>query len=221
MILWPDNLMPVGEHWHLIHTSVSGGVSLTGQEQIIASGFSRWRARLSFTVIKNERLMAFRAVIARLQGRTGRLVIGPSECNRINWGVNEYGQTLNPKFYRRSCLDDTPYADPNNLAQSLIDIRLASDMPERAVSLTINVIRGSTPKTGQYFSINNRLYLITDITDNNLSFLPNARETVKAGTRLEFIRPVARMRLNTDDAGALEMSLMRSGSAELDLIEVF
>jgi hypothetical protein len=226
MLTWPRVLVPASESWHLQNTSRSGGVSLTGSEQVVASGASRWRASLSIPISRDEQVLAWRALVAGLDGRAGTVLVGPTDARRAPWGTDAYGRVLSPSLYRRRHLDGTPFADPPDLAESLITATLAAEAAIRAASITIRVTQGSAPSPGNYLEIANRLHIVTAILgqsgqDTACQIRPGLRASAAAGAAVRLVSPKCEMRLASDETGDLELQLARFGTVAVELVEAF
>lgn len=94
MLTWPSSLIPSTEKWAIQNTSRSGGVSIVGSEQIVASGAGRWTASLSIPIKKPDQVLAARALLAGLDGRAGSVLVGPLEVSRAPWIVDWLGYVV-------------------------------------------------------------------------------------------------------------------------------
>lgn len=217
-------LVPSSETWRIAGASVSGGRSLAGTEQVVVGGGGYWTASLTIPIRRDEQVLAARALLAALDGRAGTLLVGPCDGRRANWPVDRYGRKLTPGFYRRRELDETPYEDPIGIPSAAISASLAEAAAIRATTCSIDVGYGSPLRAGQYFGVGQRLHVITGITATDgtvqtVTFRAPLRAAAAVDAPIELRKPVTSMRLASDDTGALDLSLSRFATLQLDLIE--
>jgi hypothetical protein len=74
-VAWPAIFSPT--HFHLYHIDQdrSGGVSLGGGEQIVASPGARWGAKMTLLIWNTEQLLAIRAFRSALKGRVNPVLL--------------------------------------------------------------------------------------------------------------------------------------------------
>ncbi len=130
-----------------------------------------------------------------------------------------------------AALDPAFGANPDTAAT--LDFQIATPTALNATSVTVQRNRGGLLAPGMMLSVANRLHILTALlTDDpgaeagyaqpgriGIEIRPWTRAEYPAGTPIQFGRPVARMRLASDDTGALQLQLSRTGSVSLDLIE--
>lgn len=221
-----SSLVPRSESWRLANSARSGGLSLTGGEQLVAAIAGRWEATLSLPVHSDAQILALRALLAGLDGRSGTLLVGPRDCRRVPWAVDAYGRKISPKLRRNPSLDGTPYADAPNLADTLVVATLSGAHAIGATTAVIAVATGSPPKPGNYFEIASRLYLITEVTaqvgiNTTVKFRPRLRADAAAGAVVDLVSPVCTMRLADDASGWPDLDLGRFADVSLNLVEAF
>lgn len=223
---WPSVLVPSSESWRLVGGSRSGGPSLTGVEQSVVGPSARWRGTLTIPVNKPEKVLALRALLAALDGRAGTVLVGPVEVSRAPWFVDPL--TGGKITYCRGEADATqdPAWDANADTSADLDFRLRDGAPLNATSFILDRYRGGLLSPGMYFSLDDRMHVITALGSPDtgaqgiaLTFRPWLRANYPDQHRLEFGRPVCTMRLASDDTGALELQLSRFGTVTLDLVE--
>lgn len=230
-IPFPPLLWPVRIGFSLENQSRSGGVSITGAEQVVVSDAGRWRAVATFNIVREERVLAWRAFLASLDGRAGEFEIGPFDrfrpanvngrrvsnvdaatigCGGLLHDLSAFGQT------------EQTYA------------RLTSAAALGTTRITVEAVApdGSAinapwmiPRRGQYFGIGSRLciatrsYRATEADPWTLDFRPRLRAAASLGDRVITDRPVSTMRLVSDDAGRLDLEFARYGQATLEMVE--
>lgn len=231
---WPTVLVPSSESWRLEGGSRSGGRSLTGAEQVVVGPSARWRATLTIPVHTPAKVLAFRALLAALDGRAGTVLVGPIEVTRAPWFIDPL--TGGRITYRRGARDAAidPAYDTNPDTSADLDFRVSGAAALNATALTIQRVRGGLLLPGMKFSIADRMHVITALTTLDpadpatglavpgtigIQFRPWLRAAAPAGGLIEFGTPRCVMRLASDDTGALELQLSRYGSVTLDLVE--
>lgn len=197
-LAWPAVLVPSIETWDPnAGASRSGGRSQTNREQIVAGPTGYTRASLTIPCGTPEKVLAFRGLVAGLDGRAGSVVVPVLEHAR-------------------------------RPTSSVTSFELDADAALNGTALSVRRISGGVLAVGHLFSIANGLHVVVglDAPDSGavgsvvgLQIRPWLRDDYPAGTRLNFARPAATMRLASDDTGALELELSRFGRPVLDLVE--
>lgn len=224
--VWNSILVPSAEQWGLRNTARSGGQSFAGNEQVVESPAARVAASLTIPCNTPAKVLAMRAALAL--GRAQVWIVGPVEVSRAPWGIDPLvGGAIT---YAQQ---DASAAPPYDRA---IDVVLRDAAPLNATTLVITRRAGGFLLPGQYLSIGNRLHTIVDLASPNpinpltempvpgdlaVVVRPWTRAAYGAGAPIELGRPVCRMRLASDDTGALQLQLSRLGTVTLDLVEAF
>lgn len=223
-ISWPHLLIPRQAAFTLDTQSRSGGLSMTGSEQITVSNSGRWKARLDIPVARENRVLALRGLLAQLEGRAGTVLVpkweryGPRDANgrRLSQmataGYSGCGVNFDGSAFGQ---DDFEHAT------------LAANAASGATQVSITLEAGiDGPRPGQYFGIGQRLHLCQNVWQEDegdptqIRFFPRLRSAVTAGTRVVLDRPVCLMRLASDDSGDVMLDAGRSGTATFDFVEV-
>jgi hypothetical protein len=232
-----DKLRAAQVMFHPQLVSQSGGVSVTGVEQIGQSSAGRWTATLSFEVGYRfsrvdavsrdaDSVLCWRAILALLEGRSNTLIIGPYDELNAPAGIagTSYGGDVPHS-------DDADFDDDSEYTQSQTPARVAAAVAVGATAMTVDMAAGHAPEAGQYFSVLDRMYLIKSAAESasvadrwSLSFWPPVRVAVTAAQvaaelAAEFDRPQCKMRLAQDGAGQLTLQQMYRGSPSVDLVE--
>lgn len=232
--LWPRSLIPVSVSFHPQIPSRSGGLSVTGDEQIVVSNAGRWSAKLSFNIghghhatrplgRKQDSVLAWRAMLARAEGRSFSFLIGPYDTNNAPAAVA--GEQVGPFDIPHD--DDTLFSDGVGYDQFATPAHIYSAASLGATSIVVVMEAGHEPEAGQYFGIGNRLYLIKRAVETStpdrwtLTFWPPLRADVEGGDVVNFDNPVCEMRFAADDVGQYAASgPLYFGTGPLDLVEV-
>lgn len=219
---WPIQLRVRSSSFHPDVPSRSGGLSITGYEQVTVSNAGRWRATVTVPLHREPMVLAYRAMIAQLQGRVGTILVPhfqaykPRDVNGrrlsscraasydqglYNWDLSGWGQ------------DDFTHATVTSAAGA------------GATQISLTLTNGRGPQPGHYFGIGERLYLANAVwqetpeSPTQVRFWPRLREAAPAGSRVILDRPVCRMRLADDASGEVTFDLARFGDATLSFVE--
>lgn len=230
-------LRAVGVMFHPQQVSRSGGVSVEGSEQVVVSSAGRWEATLSYEVgvglgmidaqsRDRDTVLAWRAILALLEGRGNTLIIGPHDEPNAPAGIagTAYGGLVPHS-------DGATFSDASQYEQPETPARLAAAVAVGVTSLQVAMLAGHAPEAGQYFSVGDRLHLIKSaaadaaVADRfTLSFWPPARDAWSAAqvareVPVEFDRPQCRMKMATDGTGRLDLRIRYRGAPSVELVE--
>lgn len=208
---WPAGL-PYKARLNQMGATIGGGRSIGGAEQVVVSPSHRWFASIEVPLLgRRDRILAFRALKAKLKGRANLVRIGPRDKYFAPWGTDAYGRLRVPALFRHPELDGTPYADNvSSLTSGLIVATVAANAAINATSIQITVATGGALEPGQYFSLasGDRLHMIADITNvagstYTCTIWPWLRAAVSSEASVNLTRPTCAMRM-TDDGGGWE-----------------
>lgn len=216
---WPATIVPRQAMFHPDTPSRSGGLSMTGSEQVTVSNAGRWRARIEAPIMEEESVLTLRAFLAQMQGRAGTVLVpkwelfGPRDVNgkRFNH-VEATNVDLN---FDLSGFGQSEYTHASLSASAALG----------ATRISVTLLNGEGPRPGQYFGIGQRLYLCQSVWQANvgdpttIQFWPRLRTAAELGERVILDRPVCLMRLSEDNSGELMLDLGRWGNATLDFVE--
>lgn len=227
---WPPPIPLLRRMFHPDVPSRSGGLTISGDEQVTVSSAGRWRAALSFFIHKEkgprrgETILLFRAMLARNQGRANSFLIGPYDDSMGDGntpaamsGVRYGDDTLHSDD--SSFDDDTSYTQADTPAHSLV----IGETGETTLDVVMDA--SHVPEPGQYFGVNDRLYLISRVTEIDtdtytLEFWPPLRDLVQADQPVEFDSPVCKMRFAQDATGQLDLALLYASNPSIECVEV-
>jgi len=228
---WSPLLVPSSEAWNPNRdSSRSGGVSFLNQEQIVEAPFGYTAARLTIPCKRPAEILAMRAALALGRGQVW--IIGPIEGLRAPLFVDPLtGGTITRFIGERDAARD-PAWSTNQDTSATLDFRLARAAAMNATTIAVQRVHGGLLSPGMFFSIRNRLHVITALTtadptdaggyaapgELGVQFRPWLRDDYPTGTPIEFERPNALMRLANKDIGALELQLSRFANVSLDFV---
>lgn len=216
-IHWPVHaLAPKDVAFDISPRSLASPSSVSGFGQAVASDAGIWKATLGGVIIRRrEHTLAWRAIDNLLEGRLNPILV---PLCRGYQPVPTGGEAL----YRPAPhSDDGLFDDATGYIGRVIDVKTVGSMALRAVSGTVSVSYAGRIEPGQHFSAGERLYRVRSFNADTgaITFRPPLREAVPSGANLEFDDPVCRMRLATDDAMNLELTLRRFGNPTVNFIE--
>jgi hypothetical protein len=221
---WPARLLrPATVTASPLAQSSSGGVSITGGEQIIGNSPGRWKITLGDIPLKtNEQIRVWAALEAALQGRVRTIRVPVFDYGRAPWpgsgrAVNDVPQD-----------DATIWNDGSGAYTPTILAYANGDIDVGAVTGSVRIEDGGTLLPGQHFSVEESVYRLTKIESASMGsageiysvkFMLPARTRIPAGTQLDFSDPRARCRLATDDAMVLARSQWKFGTGNVTFLE--
>lgn len=220
-IAWPAAVFPKSAMFHPDNQSRSGGLSMTGSEQVTVSNSGRWRASMSLPILTEEAVLSWRAFISMMEGRAGTVLVpkwdryGVRDMNGREFDQQEvagYGDGLN--------------FDLSGFGQSdFIHAKLAVPAALGASRLSIIIEDGAGPRPGQYIGIGQRLHMVQlawELVEGGplqVQIWPRLRASAPMATPVILDRPVCLMRFASDQTGELELDMGRWGQGGLELVE--
>ncbi len=146
----------------LVFNTRSGGVSINGFEQIVSPLSQRWEWSVSIPVHRSHKARGLRAFLAKMRGRFNYARIRMCDQYRIN--RREMGAV--PGFVRGGSV---PHSDGAYFSDGA-GYEMAhgtTELPSAPVAgqTTLTVDPGFLVRPGTYFSINEWLYVVTDVGD--------------------------------------------------------
>lgn len=224
-IRWPcEVLRPTSVAFDIASRSLAAPASVSGVTQVVSTDAGLWKATYGGLVVKSRNaVIAHRAIAALLEGRLGSILVPTCRAYQpIPEGFT--ATTAAALLDEVPHDDDAEFDDDTGYSGSTASIELAANAPARAVSATVTIAYGGELEPGQFFSIGERLYRLRTVfyfspTSAAITFRPPLREAASAGDYVEIDDPVCRMRLASDDAMDLELSLRRFASPTVNFIE--
>lgn len=226
-VVFPPNLTPKSVMFHTDIPSSSGGPTYTGAEQVVFSSAGRWRASVAFEPIRmhgnpNE-ILAARAIVAHLKGRSNTIYIGPYDCGYVPSALAGGASGMIGGIPHS---DGSFFSDGSGYSQPSSPAVVAVSASEGDVAMSVTMIDATqSAQAGQYFGFgDNELYLIETSVDNGggnfaLTFWPPLRSDHGASDEVNFSAPKCEMRLSQDNSAELTLRSFRYGSQQYDLVE--
>lgn len=228
-VVWPEAVLKAtAGKSKVTATTIGGGRSLSGLEQVVANDAGFWRLTMAnISVRSNAHVEVWNAIEVQLQGRSGTVVVPMLDCMRSPWPTVD-GKLL-ASYGDIPFSDDALFSDGVGFYQPVIVADASSGIAERATSGTIRISYGGTLAAGMHFSVGERGYRIqrvlstTDlgggVASYTITFWPPAREAIEAGTALNLDCPHFRARLASDGEMDFDPELFKFGRPTLNFVE--
>ena len=211
-ITYPKGLSPRVIDIQLIGSTRSLTRSINGFVQLASASTKHWMVTYEFANLKKPEVQVFRAFVARMEGRLNytNLPIWDKEL-----GSDFVGLTT-------SHSDDTLFSDDSSYtSDGIINEVVTGTLGVKQLTVDFSELPGAL-KEGQYFGIEQQLYLCTEIISDvsnilTFRFEPSLRKSyTSADLRL---CPVLQVRLSTDETGQLPLDLGITGAPVLSFEE--
>lgn len=218
---WPAILVANAERFHIDARTRSGGETISGREQVVTSNLGRWIARLNVPLHTPAKIRAMRSLLAKLDGRTNAVRVGPCDCRNGNQLIGTIGGIPYD--------DQAFHTDGSGFSQGGTNPTIAEDEAASAGDTQITIENGSTRTPvleGSFLGAGGYLYVTVGATalpgeTTLLDIRPKLRTALAVGAVVDWCHGRVPMRLTADDSGAFELQLARTGTATLDLVEVW
>lgn len=206
--------------------TLSGGASVSGRTQIVASDAGVWVATLSSVpVYDRDTLLTWRAIEAWCDGRLNAIDV-PLPAYEQAYAPFASGLDYTTLFSAVPHSDDSYFSDGSGYVGGIADVTVSADLALGATAMTASVAYAPRLQPGQVFSIDHagkgpRWYQVRSWDEDTaaMTFRPPLREAVASGARLNFDRPTCRMRLRSDDAMRLDLQMPAYGYPSVGFIE--
>ncbi|SHF05643.1 hypothetical protein SAMN02745157_1533 [Kaistia soli DSM 19436] len=231
VLAWPSILRPQEVMPHLMPMSALGPVASKGLRQVVASDAGFWQMTLTGVPIRTaDQVREWRWLVTAAQGGLEDIVVGVFDCRQAPRPIAHAGVEITGIPHSDGAL----FSDGSGYTQSLVRTWLHDNAALRATAITVDVEIAGPIRRGMFFSINDRLYMVTSIPAIivgggafgvgqrvTFDFLPPLRVAAGYGTPVEFGKPKATMRLASPDTGQLSLRIGRFGDPDIDLVEAW
>jgi hypothetical protein len=219
MFIWPANLFnPTEIGARIVESVISGGTSLAGEEDVIATdGGGRWELTFGgITLNTPAKIKAWEAWEGHLaRGATDVLVpmISLGHANRPSHGLMSMGVS-------KLVTDDPVFPTVAYYSSPQIVARVASSALLRATTLFITIDKGAPLVGGEKFSINGRPHrVIRPVGGGAFLIEPPLREAVSSDTPIIFDWPLAKCRSAPGESWSPTLRYGRFGDASIRFLE--
>lgn len=222
MILdWDYRLKPQDVAFMRRGMTQSGPLSLSGRSQVWQYDAGYWAADLTRIGVKRKNIKLFRRFTAMMEGGANQVRVPTFDKFNQPWPVAGVYSAPSTGY-----TDGTHFSDGTGFSELAIKVRLLSDASVRATAINVTIEASGDIEGGEYFSHKDHLYLITRVlasigTDQTWAIWPPLREEIRAGRRLNFDKPVCRMKLVNEGADDLNLEWLKYGFPNLSFMEVF
>ncbi|KFB10329.1 hypothetical protein [Nitratireductor basaltis] len=219
-IVWPLEVLPPREIMaEIAPRSLAGPSSISGVTQVVATDAGIWKVSfVGVPVVDQQKVLAWRGINSILEGRMTPVIVPLSRWYQpVPDGQDHlYGPVPHS--------DSSPFSDGSKYQGQVIDVTLASNVPVRGTTATIDINNAGLIQPGQRFSIGERLYQVKTISYSSdeqatITFRPPAREAASIGDRLNFDFPVCKMRLVSDSSMDMGLDYGRWSFPTVSFIE--
>lgn len=212
-IWWPEILRPQKIKIDLAHRSLRGPTAQSGYTQVVSNSAGLWTATYdSIPVYTSAMVRCWRALDSLIEGQLGIISIPAWDFPRSPNAIGELGLNIYSSIYSSTPHSDESFFDDNSGYQSSwtnVFVNATALIGATTVSLTKETT--ATLEPGNRFSINDRLYQIQTITNQDsvsatVTIRPPLREALVVGDRAEFDYPRVKVRLTDDKAMQLDLN---------------
>lgn len=220
--IWPSTLVPRKIRVGRRGGSRTGGISAGESEQIITNGSGLITVRMSeFPVATDDAILTWEGVSARLDGRNNCILIRLYQLGRPPFpnGLSEAHNAPIPHS------DGSLFSDGSGYSQSAIEI-YGQPAPTMSTLIFVSKEDAGEIRPGHYFSMRDgEVHRVARVieqsaTSARIQINPPLRAAITQTTRLEFVEPLLKARLATDDEMALDLEIGRFDFPTINFIEV-
>lgn len=225
-IIWPcSRLVPRNISVDSASRTMAGPASVSGFTQVVASDAGLWKATYEEIPVRDTQgvglVQLWRAIAVQAEGRLNPLLICVHDIERKPYPAGTSDADLEGQVPHA---DDALFDDDTGYVSSVIDVSLSANAAVRATTLVVTKSLSGDLEPGHRFSIGERLYQIRSVTNQDaasatIKIWPPLREAWSTGARLEFDRPVLRVRLASDKEMDLPLELGRWSFPSVNFIE--
>ncbi|WP_026227238.1 hypothetical protein [Hoeflea sp. 108] len=225
-IIWPcSRLVPRNISVDPASRTMAGPASVSGFTQVVASDAGLWKATYEEIPVRDAQgiglVQLWRAIAVQAEGRLNPILICVHDIERKPFPIGLSDADLKGEVPHS---DDALFDDGAGYVSSVIDVSLLSDATIRSTMLNVIKALSGDLEPGHRFSIGERLYQVRSVVAQDavtatIKIWPPLREAWHAGSRLEFDRPVLRVRLASDKEMDLPLELGRWSFPTVNFIE--
>lgn len=214
--VWPSRFTPTSLSVQIENVSRSGGVSLSGAEQVVSAASGRLAASGSIVVKNAADVRAWRAFISRRKGRAEPFLFPIFDCARATSGVLA-------SYFVEAGGELTGFTDGTHFVEETATAVLAADAALRATSITVTTT--AELDEGIWVGLGgDRVHLVETAEEVSadtwlLTVAPPLRAAYTAGAVVALALINCTMRLRSDSAGEIDLDLLRFARPNVELVE--
>jgi len=219
---WSTLLRPKTLSVYPVPILQKGPTTFFGRRQLGAPDAGYWGMKASFQILTRDQLLEWRGLIAAMQGGLNSVVIGVFDDRQAPTPVEGGPVVITGVMHS----DGSSFSDGAGYSQSTINLELDQPIDLGDVTATFGITTAGPLRRGMYFSIDDRLSIITKPPEQtsskvSVTFWPPARITAPAGRRVEMGRPTGTFQLADPRSGAADLSSIYFADPTLELEESF
>jgi len=197
VVKWPLKTIPL-RHVSVIKARpvTRGPQPIAGRPQTVVSSAGGWRIVYAGCLAHSMNVLAFRALLATIEGRAQPIYVGPYD--HANGPVRR-SAAVSPIYYRFT--SGAIFTSGYRFVSSLSDCTLAADAAKGATEITITNSTQAPIAAGDYFEINGRLHVIEELVGSAARIWPPLRAAYASGTKIEIDDPRMIAYLETNEVG--------------------
>jgi hypothetical protein len=202
----------------IIESVISGGVSLSGEEDVIATdGGGRWEITFDGITLRTPaQIKAWEAWEGHLgRGATDVLVplLSIGHANRSSHGLGAMAVS-------KLVVDDPVFPTSAVYSSPHITAAISANAALRATQIGITVTKGAPLVGGEKFSISERAYrIVRPLGSGQFQIEPPLREAATAGDACTFDWPLLKCRSAPGESWSPALSFGRRGEASIRFME--
>lgn len=207
IIDWPTNLqfksqdIPV-----LVGRGASSGRGMTGAERVVSTDAGYWQLGVSFMLKDASDDLAWRAVLANLEGRSNVLRLPVIDVRTTPADLAGTRATLEAAIRSAGITysDGTTHSDGTAMTQSLLSANATIAYAAGVTTMNLDMPTGYAPSIGQFFSDGSHLYQVKSFTRvvgrrYTVSFRPRLRVDAYDGSQFSFDRLYCLVRVEKEE----------------------
>ena len=219
---WSTLLRPKTLSVYPVSMVQMGPRTFFGRRQLGAPDAGYWGLKASFQILTRDQLLEWRGQIAAMQGGLNSIIMGVFDDRQAPTPVEGGPVVISGVTHS----DGSGFSDGSGYSQSTINLELDRPMDEGDVTATFGITTAGPLRRGMYFSIDDRLSLITKPPEQTSSkvtvtFWPPSRIAAPAGKWVEMGRPTGTFQLADPRSGAADLSSIYFADPTLELEESF
>lgn len=215
---------PIVSDWVLNARGKSGGEGVTGTGQVVYGNQPRWEAALKLSGFTKERVLAWRAIRARMRGRVNVLRVCLCDLYRPTWGA--IGLPAGDiDLLRGNGIphdDDAYFSDDMGYEMEPVLLTAGTLAAGAETMAFASSAITAALQSGNWFSYDDWPYQVTGVDagddETTFTFEPPLRRAIPAGSEIT-LRPTALMVFETDLEGRMPLNLGKRGEADINLVE--
>lgn len=216
---------PLVSDWFLNVRGRAANDGVTGAGQVIYGNQPRWEASLDLSGFRRERVLAWRAIRAKMRGRVNILRV--CVCDRWRPKISELGLPAADILLLQGNgiphSDDAYFSDDTGYDQEPMVVTIGGVAAGAEFFIVNATVINDALQPGHYFSHDDWLYQVTGIsgtaTSRRYDFEPPMRRAIPAGSSINVGEAYALMAFQDDAQGRMPLQYGKHGNTQIQLLE--